>query len=121
MTPPQALLQENLINAAALDRDRLLLVEVGLESVKCPAGERQAQFLGIGQGGGEDLGALLGGVGVRPTGSGLIAEPGQAVLVEAMNPGVDRGSADTELVCDRRGPATVGGGHQDASSLDKTS
>jgi hypothetical protein len=121
MTPSQTLLQEDLVDPAPLDRDRLLLVEVGLESVECPAGERQAQFLGGGQHGGEDLGALLGGVGVRPTGSGLIAEPGQAVLIEAMNPGINRGPADTELMGDRRGPATRGGGHQDASSLDKTS
>jgi hypothetical protein len=48
MTPPQAFGQEDLVDAAALDRDALLLVEVGLQAVQRPATEGQFQALGIG-------------------------------------------------------------------------
>ena len=49
MPPPQALGQEDLVDAAPLDRDALLLVEVGLQAVERPAAEGQAQVLRIGQ------------------------------------------------------------------------
>jgi len=40
LSPAQALFQEDLAHAAALDGELLLLVEVGGESVQAPATER---------------------------------------------------------------------------------
>jgi hypothetical protein len=67
LAPLQPLVEEDLVDAAPLDRDALLLVEIGLQAVERPAAEGQAQALRAGQRGGEDLGPLLGGVGVRTT------------------------------------------------------
>jgi hypothetical protein len=79
--PSEPFVEEDLVDAAALDRDPLLLVEVGLQPIERPAAEGQAQVLRGGQRGGDDLGALLGGVGVRPARAGAIAEAGEALLV----------------------------------------
>ncbi len=91
MPPLQPLVHEDLADAAALDRDALLLVEVGAQAVQRPAGEGQTQALRIGQRSGDDLGALLGGIGMRPARPGLILQAGQISVVEAMDPGGDRG------------------------------
>jgi hypothetical protein len=37
MTPPQAFGQEDLVDAAAFDRDALLLVDVSLQAIERPA------------------------------------------------------------------------------------
>ena len=49
MPPTQALLQEDLVDPAALDRDVLLVVEVGLQAIQRPAAEGQIQALGVAQ------------------------------------------------------------------------
>jgi hypothetical protein len=92
MAPLQPLVDEDLTDAAAFDRDALLLVEVGLQAVQRPAVEGQTQMLRIGQRGGDDLGALLGRVGVRAPGSRPIPQPVESLLIEAMDPGVDGGA-----------------------------
>jgi hypothetical protein len=119
MTPPQALLQQDLVDAAALDGDALLLVEVGLQAVERPAAEREPQVLRIGQRGGDDLGTLLGGVGRRTSGSGSILQAGKASLVEATEPGVDRGPRNAQFIGDLAGASTVGEGQQELSPLDE--
>jgi hypothetical protein len=89
MAPPQALGREQLVDAAPLDRDAPLLVEVGLQPVERPAAEGQTEVLGGRQCGGDHLGALLGGVGMGSPGAGTVLEPGESGVVEAMEPGVD--------------------------------
>ncbi len=119
MPPTQALLQEDLVDPAALDRDVLLVVEVGLQAIQRPAAEGQAQALGVGQGSGDDLGPLLGGVGVRPARAGAVVEAAQPLLVEAMDPDVDRGPRDAEVLGDLAGPSSVGEGQEDPGPLDE--
>ena len=69
-----------------------------------PAAEGQAQALRVDQRGGDDLGALLDGVGVRSARVGAIIEASESLLVEAMDPGVDRGPRGTEHFGDLAGP-----------------
>jgi hypothetical protein len=119
MAPLQPLVHEDLADAAPFDGDALLFVEVGLEAIQRPAAERQAQALGIGQGGGDDFGALLGGIGVGPARARAIIEAGQALLVEAVDPCVDIFPTDVHLCGDGTGALPVGGGQEDPGALDE--
>jgi hypothetical protein len=119
MPPLQPLIDEDLADAAPLDRDALVLVEVGPQAVQRPAAEGQVQPLRVGQRRGDDLGALLGGVGVRPAGAVPILEAVEAPLVEAPDPGVDGGSADAQVAGDLAGASPVGDSGQDAGALDE--
>jgi hypothetical protein len=118
VTPLQPLIHEDLADAAALDADALLLIEVGFEPVERPAAEGQAQVLGGGQGRGDDLGALLGGVGRRPPGAGAFLEPGEALRVEAADPGVGGRPGAAERRGDGGGGSALGG-LDDAGALDE--
>jgi hypothetical protein len=120
MTPPQTLRREDLVKAAPLDRDASLLVEVSLQAVERPAGQGQTQALGIGQSGGDDFGALLGGGGVGSARVRAIIEAGQPPLVEAMDPGGDRLPADVDLRGDSAGALSVGGDQKDLGALEET-
>jgi hypothetical protein len=117
MAPLQPLVHEDLADAAPLHRDALLLVQVGTQAVECPAPEGQVQALRVSQCRGDDLGALLGGVGVRPAGAGPILQSVEAPLVEAMDPGVDRRARDAQLLGDLAGPTSVGDGRKDLGPL----
>ena len=94
MPPLQPLIDEDLADAAPLDRDALPLVEVISQAVERPAAEGQAQALRVGQRRGDDLGALLGRVGGRAPGPGPIFQATEPPVVEASDPGVDRGPAN---------------------------
>jgi hypothetical protein len=120
MPPLQTLVHGDLADAAPLDRDPLLLVQVIAQAVQRPAPEGQAQALRIGQRRGDDLGALLGGVGVRPAGARPILEPLESPLVEAAGPGVDGGTADAQVAGDLAGSMPVGDGEQDPGALDES-
>jgi hypothetical protein len=120
VSPPQALIREDLVDAAALDRDALLLVEVGLQTIERPATEGQAQVLGVCQRGGDDLGPLLGGGGVRASGPGPILQAIEPSLVEAMDPGRDRGPGDAQVLGHLAGPSPVGAGQEDLGALDES-
>jgi hypothetical protein len=96
-----------------------VLIEVRLEPIQRPGSEGQTERLGVGQGGGEDLGDLLGRVGGRPPRSGLIGQGGGPLGVEPLDPGVDRGARDAEVACDGRGPSALGGGQDDPGALDQ--
>jgi hypothetical protein len=120
MAPLQPLVDEELADAAASDADALLLVEVGAQPVQRPAAEGQAQALRGGQGRGDDLGALLGGVGVRTPGPGPIPQAAEPPLVEAMDPGVDGGPRDAEVLGDLTGRSPVGTGQEDPCPLDES-
>jgi hypothetical protein len=88
-----------------------------LQAVERPAGEGQAQVLRVGQRGGEDLGSLLGGVGVRASGPGAILQAGQSPVVEAMEPGVDRGPREAHVIGHLAGSLPVGEGQEDLGPL----
>jgi hypothetical protein len=90
-----------------------------LQAVERPATEGQRQPLRVGQGGGDDLGALLGGIGVRPARAGAIVEAGEALVVEAMDPGVDGGPRDARLLGHLAGSSSVGDGQEDPGPLDE--
>jgi hypothetical protein len=117
MAPLQPLVHEDLADAAALHADALVLVEVGAQTVQRPAAEGQAQALRIGQRRGDHLGALLGGVGMRASGPGPILQAVEAPLIEAMDPGVDGGARQTQLLGDLAGPPSVGDGQEDLGAL----
>ena len=89
MPPLQPLVHEDLADAAPLDRDAPLLVEVGLQPVERPTAEGQTEVLGGRQRGGDHLGALLGGVGMGSPGAGTVLEPGESPVVEAVDPDID--------------------------------
>ena len=75
MPPVQALGDKDLVDAAPLDWDALLLVEVDLQAVERPGAKGPAQVLRVGQGRGDDLGDLLGRIGGRASGAGLVLQP----------------------------------------------
>jgi hypothetical protein len=120
MSPLQPLIHEDLADAAPLDRDALLLVEVVSQAVERPAGKGQAQRLRVGERRGDDLGALLGRVGGRAPGPGPVLQTGEATVVEAMDPGVDGRLADAQVAGDLAGSSPVGDGEQDAGPLDES-
>ena len=119
MPPPQALGQEELVDAAALDADALPLIEIGLQSVRRPAGEGQAQAPRGGQRRGDDLGALLGRIGRGAPGPGLVLQAAEPLVIEAMDPGVDRRSRDAQLLGHLAGAASVGDGQEEPGPLDE--
>jgi hypothetical protein len=121
LAPLQPLVHEDLADAAALHADALLLVEIGPQTVQCPAPEGQTQALRIGQRGGDHLGALLGGVGVRAPGPGPILQAVESLLIEAMDPGVDGGARPAQLLGDLAGPPSVGDGQEDLGALHESS
>jgi hypothetical protein len=120
MPPLQPLVHEDLADAAPLDRDAPLLIEVIAQAVQRPAAEGQPQALRVGQRRGDDLGASLGGVGVRSPGAGPVPQPVEALLVEATDPGVDRGPRDAQLLGHQAGPSPVGDGQEDPGPLDES-
>jgi hypothetical protein len=119
MTPPQPFGQEDLVDAAAFDRDPFLLVEVGLQAVERPASEGEPQALRIGERRGDDLGALLGRIGRGTPGPGLVLQSAESLVIEAMDPGVDRGSRDVQVLGHLAGPLPVGDGQKDLGPLDE--
>jgi hypothetical protein len=119
MAPLQPLVHEDLADAAPLDRDGLLLIEVVPQPVERPAAEGQAEALRVGQRRGDDLGALLGGVGVWAPGAGPIPQPVEALLVEAMDPRVDGGPRDAQFLGHLAGPSPIGEGQEDPGPLDE--
>src|SRR4051812_14415836 len=119
MTPLQPLVDEDLTDAAAFDRDALLLVEVDAQAIQRPAAEGPAQDLWVSQCRGEDLGALLGRVGVGTPGAGPILQAAEALLVEAVDPGVDRGAGQSQVLSDLARPPPVRDGQEDLGSLDE--
>ena len=97
MSPLQPFIDKDLADAAPLDRDPLLLVEVVAQPVERPAGEGQAQGLGVGQCRGDHLGPLVLGVGARASGAGEVFEGGQPAIVEPSDPGRDGGPRDVQV------------------------
>jgi len=112
---------EDLIDAAPLDRDVLLLVEVGLQPVEGPRAERQAESLRVGQRRGDDLGDLLGRVGRRASGAGLILQSVRPLGVEPLDPGIYGGPGDAGSPGCRGGAEAVGDSEDDLGPLDESS
>jgi hypothetical protein len=120
MAPLQPLVHEDLADAAPLDRDPLVLIEVVSQSVERPTGEGEIEAFRVGQRGGDDLGPLLGRVGVRAAGPRSILQPRQPPVVEAMDPGVDRRPRDAADLGDPAGGLPVGEGEQDPGALNES-
>jgi hypothetical protein len=118
MPPLQPLVQEDLVDPTALHRDALLFVEVGFQPIQRPAAKGQLQALRVGQGRGDHLSPLRGGVGLRPARAGAIVQTVQSLLVEAMDPRVDGGPTDAEVLSNLAGPSPVGEGQEDPGPLD---
>jgi hypothetical protein len=91
-----------------------------LQTIERPAPEGQAQALRVGQRRGDDLGALPGRISRRTPGPGPILQPVEALVIEAMNPGVDRRPGDAEVLGDLAGTSSVGEGQEDLSPLDES-
>ncbi len=92
-----------------------------MKPIQRPAAEGQPQALRIGQGGGDDLGALSGGVGGGTPSPGPILQAGESLVVEAMEPGVDRRPRDAEFLGDLTGRAPLGEGQEELGPLDEAS
>jgi hypothetical protein len=118
VTPPQALGPQEFVDAAALDHDALLLVEVGLEPVECPGAERQAQGLRIGQCRSDDGGPLVGVIGVRAARAGTVLQGGQPAIVEPADPDRNGRSGDIQLARDVGGRSALGDRQDDLSAFD---
>jgi hypothetical protein len=95
-----------------------VLVEVGLQPVEGPAAEVEPQALRVGQGGGEDLGDLLGGVSRRPALAGPVAQADEALGVEAMEPLVELVAAEADALGDPAGGLAVGEALDEPGPLD---
>src|SRR3954452_23149052 len=119
MTPLQPLVDEDLADAAAFDRYVLLLVEVDAQAIQRPAAEGQAQNLWVSQCRGEGLGAWLGRVGARTPGAGPILQAAEALLVKAVDPGVDRGAGQFQVLGDLARPSPARDSQEDLGSLDE--
>jgi hypothetical protein len=119
LAPAQALGQEDLVDPAPLDRDALVLVEVGLQPIEGPAAEVEAQVLRVGQRGGDDLGDLLGGVGRRAALAGPVPEPVDPPVVEAAEPEIELIAAQPGLPGDLAGPLASGQSVDDLGPLDQ--
>ena len=95
-----------------------MLVEVGLEPVQGPGGEGQAELGRIGQRGGQDLGDLLGRIGGRASGAGLVLQAVGALEVEPPDPAVDGGARDAQVARDLGGALALCGGQDNLGALD---
>jgi hypothetical protein len=76
LAPAQPLIQQDLVDAAALDGDPLPLIEIRLQAVQRPTAERQSQVVRLGQGRGDDLSSLRGGVGRGAARPRPVLQPG---------------------------------------------
>jgi hypothetical protein len=81
--PLQPFVAKDFVDPAPLDRDALLLVEVGLQTVQRPAAKGQPQALRVGQGRGDDLGALLGRIGRGTPGPGLVLQSAESLVINS--------------------------------------
>ena len=102
-SPAQAFLQQDLAHAAALDRDLLVLVQVGGQPVQAPTAKGQLEFLGPVQRGGHHFGAFLGGVGRGSARARGVCQGVQAAGVKASQPLVNGAPVKLQLGGDGTG------------------
>jgi hypothetical protein len=120
MSPPQALGPQQLVDAAPLDRDALVLVEVDMQAIERPAAKRQVQLLRVGQGRGEDRGPLVGIIGVWAAQAGAVLQGGGPAVVEPADPGRDGRPGDVQFAGDLTDGPAVGGAEDDAGPFDES-
>ena len=99
-----------------LTEEERVAVERLAHSRTAPA--RQVQALGLGQCGGDHPRHLLGRVGRRPTGAGLILEPDQALGVEPLDPVAHRVDMEADLLGNPWHVLALAGVPDDARPLD---
>jgi hypothetical protein len=121
LPPSKPLGDEDLVDATPLDRDLPVLVEIIPEPVEGPASEREAELLRVGQRDGDDLGTLLGGVGVWASGAMPLLQPLDAMLIEPADPGIDGGPGTAQVGRDLTGGLARGGGLDDPCPIDQAS
>jgi hypothetical protein len=98
-----------------------MFLEVGLQPVQRPRAEGQAQLVGLGQCGGDYLGALLGVVGGWPTGPRSVLQAVDAGFVEACNPGVNSRTRNSKPPGDSAASLTVTQSEEDLGPLHEAS
>jgi hypothetical protein len=103
LAPAQALVEQDLVNAAALHRDALGLMQVGSQPIQGPSGKRQPQRLRFGQCGGDHGGSLFGRVGARPACAMPVLERFQSCHIEAVNTLAHGRAIKAQAGCNRRG------------------
>jgi hypothetical protein len=86
LPPAQAFLDQDFADAAAFERDLLVFAQIGYQTIQRPAGERQVEFLRIGQRQSDHFGALLGRIGRRFASTRQIVESVQTVFVKTLEP-----------------------------------
>ena len=118
--PAQALLQQDLIDAAALHRDPLVLGQVGRQPIQRPAGERQLQGRGIGERSGDHGGTHIGRVGGRAARARLVLQSRKPLCVEAADAATHGLGAQPERVGNGGRRFALAGMPDDAGALDTT-
>ena len=117
LAPAQTFGDQDLVDPAALHRDPLPLVEVGGQPVQRPRRKRPIQRLGVGERGGDHGGDLLGRIGRRPAGAGLIREAVKAGGLEAVDPDAHGMGGKAKLLGDARDVFAPAGAPDDAGTL----
>ena len=115
--PAQALVKQDLVNAAALHCDALCLMQVGGQPVERPRGERQPQRLGLGQRGGNHGSGLLGRVGGRAARPVPVLERLQSFHIEAVDALAHGLAIKTDPGGNRRGALAAAGAPDDLGAL----
>jgi hypothetical protein len=118
VAPPQPFLEQNFVEAAALDRNVLVLREVGHQPVKRPTGKGQPQRLRVRERGGNHLGHLRGRVRRRPTAAVLVLQRGEAHGVTAADASAHRVGIETKAGRDNRRGVALAGLPEDPGALD---
>jgi hypothetical protein len=81
--PAQALVEQDLVDPAALHRNPFVLMQVGGQSIQGPGSKRQPEGLRLGERARDHGGGLLGRVGRPAARTGPILEGFQAFRIEA--------------------------------------
>jgi hypothetical protein len=118
VAPPQSFLEQNFVEAAALDRNVLVLSEVGNQPVERPTGKGQPQCLRVRERGCDHLGHLRGRVRRRATATVLVLQRGEAHDVEAADAPAHRVGIETKGGRNDRRGVPLAGLPEDPGALD---
>lgn len=118
MAPAQAFRQQQLVNARALDRNPLDLIQICLQPIERPAGKREPQVSGVRQARRNHRAHLLRAVCGGASWPWLLFQPRQALAIEALEPAQDRGGGELQRLGDGRHALALVGQPEDAGSLD---
>src|SRR5919199_3547574 len=120
LAPAQSLLEEDLVDAAALHGDAPVLVQVRGQSVQRPRRKGQAERSWRRERGGDHGGDLLGRIGGGPSGAAAVFEAVEPLGIEAVDPAADGVDFGTDELGDVWGAAALAGVVDDTRALDLT-